>query len=284
MDGTLYYISNVNDNPTPRTYIPYHIKMAVIKQYHDDNGHMGIDKTFEALRLKYYWPNMYKELYKYVNNCVTCQTQNLKKIQPPLQETDIPSYPFVQIGLDLSGSYSKRLSGNRYIIGFVEWYSGWCEAFAVPDKTAENVAPLLIDETIPRLGTPLEIVTDNGMENVNQTMKHTLETFKIKHITTSVAHSQSNSKVECFHTTLHNVMSKSLDETYETWNLHLNQVLDVIRFNMNKSTKLSPYYLVYHRDPVHSLDNILKPHRCYLGDEPHKIGLQQQHKFLHIGQ
>ena len=54
LDNTLYYISNVNDNPTLRTCIPYHIKMAVIKQYHDDNGNIGIDKTFDALRLKYY--------------------------------------------------------------------------------------------------------------------------------------------------------------------------------------------------------------------------------------
>ena len=59
---------------------------------------------------------------------------------------------------------------------------------AVPDKTAESVAHLLIDEIIPRFGTSLEIVTDNGTESVNQTMKHALETFKIKHITTCVAH------------------------------------------------------------------------------------------------
>ena len=101
--------------------------MAVIKQYHDDNGHMGIDKTFDVLRFKYYWPNMYKELYEYVNNCVTCQTGSLKKIPLPLQETDIPPYPFAKIGLDLSGPYPKSLSSNRYIIGFVDWYSGWCE-------------------------------------------------------------------------------------------------------------------------------------------------------------
>ena len=49
LDDTLYYISIVNDNPTLRTYIPYHIKMAVIKQYHDDNEHMGIGKTFDTL-------------------------------------------------------------------------------------------------------------------------------------------------------------------------------------------------------------------------------------------
>ena len=255
----LYYVTNVNDNPTLRTYIPAHLKKAVIEQYHDNNGHMGIDKTFDALRLKYYWPNMYKELYDYVNNCVTCQTRSLKKVQPPLQETDIPPFPFAKVGLDLSGPYPKTLSGNKYIIGFVDWYSGWCEAFAVPDKTAENVAHLLLDEIIPRFGTPLEIVTDNGTENVNQVMKHTLDELKIKHITTSVGHPQSNAKVERFHRTLHDVMSKKIQENFETWDIHLNQVLAAIRFNVSESTKFSPYYLLYNRDPVFPLDNVLKP-------------------------
>ena len=124
LDDILYYVTNVNDNPTLRTYIPYHIKNALIKQYHDDNGHMGVDKAFDNLRLKYYWPNMYKELYDYVTNCVTCQTRSLKRIQPPLQQTDIPPFPFAKIGLDSSGPYPKTLSGNKYTIGFVDWYSG----------------------------------------------------------------------------------------------------------------------------------------------------------------
>ena len=67
-------------------------------------------------------------------------------------------YPFAKIGLDLSGPYPKNLCGDRYIIRFVDWYSVCCKAFAVHDKTAESVAHLLIDEIIPRFGTPLEIV------------------------------------------------------------------------------------------------------------------------------
>jgi hypothetical protein len=30
------------------------IKPAVVEQYHDKKGHMGIDKTFEAIRNKHY--------------------------------------------------------------------------------------------------------------------------------------------------------------------------------------------------------------------------------------
>ena len=109
-------------------------------------------------------------------------------------------------------------------------------------------------------------------------MKETMDIMKIKHILTSVAHPQSNSKVEHFHRTLHDVMSKKLEENYEAWDLHLNQVLAAIRFNVNESTKFSPFYILYNRDPVLPLDNILKPRQRYLGEEPHKIGLQNQHK------
>ena len=63
--------------------IPGHLREWVVKQYHDDNGHMGIDKTFDTIRQKYYWPNLYKMLYEYVTICVTCQERSMKKIIHP---------------------------------------------------------------------------------------------------------------------------------------------------------------------------------------------------------
>ena len=278
LDNVLYYLSKADTDPVIRLYIPEQLKQSVILEYHDHNGYMGIDKTYDAIKGKYYWPCMYKELYKYVNSCVTCQTRNLKKVKPPLQETDAPPYPFAKIGLDVSGPYPKTLSGNKYIIGFVDWYSGWPEAFAVPDKSAETVAHLLLEEIIQRYSTPLQIVSDNGSENVNRVMRHTLETLNISHVTTSYYHPQANSKVERFHRTLHDVMSKKVSDNIETWDLHLNQVLAAIGFNTNESTKFSAFYLLYNRDPVLPIDNILKPRRKYLGEEPHKIAIEQQHK------
>ena len=128
MENILYYISNVDSEPALRLYIPKHLKGAVIRQYHDWNGHMGIDKTFEAIKQKYYWPNLYKELYEYISRCVTCQTRNMLKIKPPQQMNDIPPYAFAKIGIDLSGPYPTSLSGNKCIIGFIYWYSGYPEA------------------------------------------------------------------------------------------------------------------------------------------------------------
>ncbi|MCG8075689.1 MAG: hypothetical protein JAY75_05545, partial [Candidatus Thiodiazotropha taylori] len=152
------------------------------------------------------------------------------------------------------------------------------EAFAVPDKTADKVAHLLLEHIFPRFGCPLQIVTDNGTENVNKIVKDVLDTLKIDHVLTSVYHPQSNAKVERFHRTLHDVLSKRLADDQRTWDLHLNQALAALRFNVSESSKFSPFYLLYNRDVVLPVDNLLKPRRKYHGEELHKVTLQEQHK------
>ena len=181
IDNIVYYISSPDNEATLRLYIPKHLKEAVVKEFHD-NFHMRIDKTYDLIRQKYYWPKLFKELNNYVSTCVTCQKRNLKKIKPPLQEIDIPVYLFAKIGLDLSGPYPTSLSGNTYIVSFIDLYSGWPEAFAVPDKSADQICNLLIDEIFPRHGQVLELCSDNGTENINYKVKETLEALNIHHV------------------------------------------------------------------------------------------------------
>ena len=132
------------------------------------------------------------------------------------------------------------MSGNKYIIAFVDWFSGWPEAYAVPDKTAETVAHLLLEEIFPRHGSGLQNVTDNGTENVNNKVKETLGSVNIDHALTSVNHPQSNANLERFHRTLYDVLAKRLADDQQTWDLHLNQALAAIRFNVSESSNTLP--------------------------------------------
>jgi hypothetical protein len=277
IEDVLYFISSPDDNPTPRLYVPSHLREHVLLQYHDGNGHMGMDKTYDTMGQKYFWPQMFREVHKYIQGCITCQTRILKAKKTPLQEMDIPPYPFAKISLDLSGPYPRSLSGNKYILSVVDHYSGWPEAFPIPDKSAENVAHIILDEIIPRFGCPLQVVSDNGTENENRIVRETLKEMNIDHITTSYYHPEANAKVERFHRTLHDILSKKLDHDLTTWDLHLNQTLAAVRFSVSESTGQSPYFLLYNRDAVLPLDNILKPRRKYMGEEAHMIALQQQH-------
>ena len=70
-----------------RLFIPRHLNTYDVKQYHDQNGHMRVQKTFDSIHQKYYWPNLFKGISKYVSECTICQTRSLRKVKQSLQET-----------------------------------------------------------------------------------------------------------------------------------------------------------------------------------------------------
>ena len=278
IDQVLHYLSGGDAEPKVRLVIPKHLISRVIQQYHDHNGHMGIHKTYATISQKYYWPNSYRDMVTYINGCIPCQQRNLQAKQVPMQEMTLAPYPFAKVSIDISGPYPKSISGNKYIIGFIDHYSGWPEAFASPDKTPESVLTFLLNDVIPAHGCPLQIVTDNGGEFVNKKFRDTLQELNIHHVTTSVYRPQSNGKIERCWRSIHDIMSKTLDEDHLMWDTVLNQCLAAIRVSVSDATGFSPFFLLYNRDPVLPLDNILRPRQKYLGDDFHMIALQNQHK------
>lgn len=91
IDDMLHFLSSLEHNPTVRLYVPAHYRPTVLKSYHDDHGYFGVE-TFDSIREKYYWPNLYKEINDHVSKCITCSLRNLKKLEPSKQETDIPLF------------------------------------------------------------------------------------------------------------------------------------------------------------------------------------------------
>ena len=53
-DGLLYYLSDRDVEVRPRLYIPKLIREDLLKQIHDEMGHMGVDKTYELIDRKYF--------------------------------------------------------------------------------------------------------------------------------------------------------------------------------------------------------------------------------------
>ena len=125
----------------------------------------------------------------------------------------------------------------------------------------KNVAHLIIEEIFPRYGAPLQIVTDNGSEIANRVVREIMQAFNIDHVFTLFYNSKGSAKVERFHRTLHDVLAKRLNDNHTTWDLHLNQALAAVRFRINEGSKQSPFFLVYNRDVILPIDNLLKPRR-----------------------
>ena len=133
------------------------------------------------------------------------------------------------------GPLPKTLSNNAYILTAIDWYSGYVEAWPLPDKKADGIAHILLDELFPRYGAALQLVTDNGSEFCNSTFRKVCEGLNIHHVRTTPYTPWSNGKIERSHRALIDVISKKMQDNNHTWDLYLNQALAAIRFSINET-------------------------------------------------
>ena len=54
-------------------YIPQSIRGRVLRLVHEELGHAGETGSYQALKAHFYWPAMYADTTKYIQNCGTCQ-------------------------------------------------------------------------------------------------------------------------------------------------------------------------------------------------------------------
>ena len=52
--------------------------------------------------------------------------------------------------------------GYRYLLVFVDTFSGWTEAFPTKHETAQTVTKKLLEDILLRYDFPIKIVSDNG--------------------------------------------------------------------------------------------------------------------------
>jgi len=285
-DGLLYRVSE----PTKCGYftgmqlvIPEFLQKPLIDEVHSGyfGGHLGIDKTYDKLRSRYFWPGMYRDVVGFLQNCAACNMRKLRRLRPPLQKMQIPKYPFEMISIDTCGPFPESYEGNRYIINVIDLFSGWPESFATKSKSAETVAQLLIEHVIPRHACPRVIVSDNGTEFCNSVVDQISAFFNIKHITTSIYRPNSNGKCERYNRVQNDMLAKLVDKTHRNWDSKIPAILSAYRTAVNDTTKFSPFYVLYGRDPVLPIDTLLSPKYRYQGEEYVPTMLENMHNAHH---
>ena len=51
----------------------------MVQLYHRKTGHFGVRRTYELIKLHYWWPGLYREVARVVANCKAC---DLAKARP----------------------------------------------------------------------------------------------------------------------------------------------------------------------------------------------------------
>ncbi|OXA47645.1 Retrovirus-related Pol polyprotein from transposon opus [Folsomia candida] len=73
-------------------YLPISMRNDILNYFHDapESGHMGVKKTKEAIKQRFYWNNMNTDIHNYVKSCKICQEYKVERQKPKGLMGDVP--------------------------------------------------------------------------------------------------------------------------------------------------------------------------------------------------
>ena len=219
-----------------RIVVPASLKKRVLKLAHE--VHVGIVRTKQLLRAKYFWIGMNRDIEVMIKNCPECVASRPLNVNTPLQPTQLPKGPWVKGAVDIVGPIE-----SKYLVTYIDYYSSYPEVAITRDITSKNIICILMN-IFSRHGFPEEIVSDNGRQFVSQEFEQFLRSKNIKHVRSSPYYPRSNGKIERFHRYLKkNFQTVTLQG--RSWEVELPQILMLYRSIPHPTTKKTPASMLF---------------------------------------
>jgi len=248
----------------PASFDTGKLRRPYVERLHADIGHFGRTKTCLALARRVYFPGWCLLTGMLVRNCSTCnlcQRDNQKPWQAnlkPMREFR----PMAVIHADLvgplpEGKNSRGQWGFQYILSVVDSATRYLWLLPIRHKTAECVAATLFDEVISRVSVPSAILTDRGGEFLGEVVECLLKRLGISHLKTSAYHPETDAKCERIHLSIHNMITKMIDEKHKRWPDLLGTVALAYNATVHTTTGYSPHELFYYFAPSCPLEDVV---------------------------
>ena len=243
-----------------REVLPPSSRDQTVEDVHVRLGHVGRDRVYSVVSRDFYWPNMFADVARVCRACPTCdrlrqqpasEVQDRLVSRSPLDLQPLPHHGmFYRWHLDLAGPFEASRRRNTYVLVMVEAASKWLELVAIPAKEARHVARAFFERILARFAAPAEVCTDGGSEFRGE-LDQLLAAHDIDHRVTSAYHPQANGQAERLVAwTKRHLVAYVAEHGRAEWDAALPRIELAYRITRQRSTRLSPYELVYGRPPV----------------------------------
>ncbi|MES9879780.1 MAG: DDE-type integrase/transposase/recombinase [Sedimenticola sp.] len=250
------------DNAIKQLALPGSLIGDILKGFHDFSSHLGFDKTYLAVRQKFFWKGQYKDVQDYIRSCTRCQMskRNYGFVKAPLTPLPTPTRPFELVQLDLAGPFPEDAEGNKYIAVFICAFTKFPIAVPLKNLETKTIVKIFYEHIVTYFGKVEYLLTDNGTNLVSKLMNALCDYFKIQKLKTSPYHPMSNGLCEKMVGIITQGLRTHSSTLQRNWSAVLPHILYAYRFaNCSRSHEYSPYELLFGYKPKSLIETALPP-------------------------
>ena len=236
--------------------LPEVYKSLVLRELHDEMGHVSSDKVMALIRLRFYF--MKKDVEKYTQTQCRCIKQKTPTNQVKEELTSIhASSPFELLSLDFL-ELEQSSGGYDHILVLIDHFTRFAVCYPTRNKAGKTAADRLFNDFVLRYGFPHKIHHDQGGEFENELFKQLEKLSGTLKSRTTPYHPQGNGKCERFNRTILSMLT-TLQETEKShWKDHLQKCVHAYNATVSSSTGYSPFFLLYGREPRLPIDALFE--------------------------
>ncbi|KAL6467387.1 hypothetical protein MHYP_G00251910 [Metynnis hypsauchen] len=140
--------------------VPVCLREEVLHNVHNNHGHQGIDRTFQLLRSRCFWPGMAREGEQWCRRCERCVLG--KAVQPKVRAYQgllQASRPHEILAIDFT-VLEPASDGRENVLVLTDVFSKYSQAIPTRNQKASTVAQVLVQQWFRRFGPPCRIHSD----------------------------------------------------------------------------------------------------------------------------
>lgn len=224
----------------PRFVVPDSMVVNVIRVYHDELAHCGVEKVAQGILANYWFPSLRKRVRDHIDNCLIClmADTSVNSREGDMQITDAPTSPFVIIHIDHFGPIIESSNGFKHILVVVDAFSRFTWLFATKTTNSKETINHL-SSLFNIFGNPLTLISDRGTSFTSYEFVEFIKGRGIKHSLIAVAAPWANGLVERVNRFLKSSLKKVIED-HLLWNSCLDMIQYVINNTFHSSLNASP--------------------------------------------
>uniref|UniRef100_W8B595 RNA-directed DNA polymerase n=1 Tax=Ceratitis capitata TaxID=7213 RepID=W8B595_CERCA len=220
----------------------------VLKEFHNgpSGGHLGITKTLEKIKQRFYWVGCRQSVAEWIANCTECIAAKGPKSRSHGQMKQYNAgAPFERVAMDVAGPFPMSKQGNKYVLVVMDYFSKWPEVYPIPNQEAKTVADAFTNNWVTRYGAPIELHSDQGRNFESAVFQEMCQILGIRKTRTTALHPQSDGMVERFNRTLEEHLRKVVDKHQDDWDVHIPLFLMGYRSAVHVTTGQTPARILF---------------------------------------